>query len=78
MILKRKRNSGDRFFISDKFGIGDTRIYADYPLAKGKYIHMRLGFLTTLSTLSLLKKGFVELILDNLNTPAEPRFSPSI
>ena len=47
----------DRFLVSDKFGIGDTRIYADYPLAKGKYIHMRLGFLTTLPTAFAFEKG---------------------
>lgn len=54
---KKEKEFQDRFFISDKFGIGDTRIYADYPLAKGKYINMRLGFLTTLPTAFAFEKG---------------------
>lgn len=47
----------NQHLISDKFGFGDTRLYADYPLVKNKYLHSRLGALVTIPTAVALKKG---------------------
>lgn len=54
---KKEKEFQDRFFISDKFGIGDTRIYADYPIVKRKYFYSRAGFLMTLPTAFAFQKG---------------------
>lgn len=47
----------DQFLISDKFGIGDTRIYFDYPIIKKPKLTTRLGILTTIPTAFAWKKG---------------------
>ena len=47
----------DDYLISDKFGIGDTRIYCDYPIIKRKVLSTRLGFLATIPTAFAMKKG---------------------
>ncbi len=43
--------------IADKFGIGDTRIYLDYPIIMKKYLSTRMGFLATIPTAFAMKKG---------------------
>ena len=57
LALKRQHAFEDAYLISDKFGIGDTRIYCDYPLIKTKYLSTRLGFLATIPTAFAMKKG---------------------
>ena len=47
----------DNYLIADKFGIGDTRVYCDYPIIKKKYLSTRLGFLATIPTAFAMKKG---------------------
>lgn len=47
----------DRYLICDKFGIGDTRLYFDYPIIKKPKLTTRLGLLTTLPTAFAWKKG---------------------
>lgn len=47
----------DQHLIDDKFGIGDTRIYLDYPIIKKKYWSSRAGFLATIPTAWAFKKG---------------------
>lgn len=47
----------DQFLISDKFGIGDTRLYFDYPIIKKPKLTTRLGVLTTIPTAFAWKKG---------------------
>jgi hypothetical protein len=55
--LKRRHAFEDDFLISDKMGIGDTRIYCDYPIIKNKYLATRLGVLATIPTAFAMKKG---------------------
>ena len=50
-------NFQDQHLICDKFGIGDTRIYLDYPIIKKKYLSTRLGILTTIPTAFAMVKG---------------------
>lgn len=57
LALKRQHAFEDAYLISDKFGLGDTRIYCDYPLIKKKYLSSRLGFLATIPTAFAMKKG---------------------
>jgi hypothetical protein len=57
LALKRQHQFEDDYLISDKFGIGDTRIYCDYPIIKNKYLSTRLGFLATIPTAFAMKKG---------------------
>lgn len=47
----------DQHLICDKLGIGDTRIYLDYPIIKKKYLSTRLGILTTIPTAFAMVKG---------------------
>ena len=58
---KAAQRAQDRFinqhFISDKFGIGDTRIYLDYPLIKKPNLSSRLGVLATVPTAFAMAKG---------------------
>ena len=53
----RKPDFQDQHLICDKFGIGDTRIYLDYPIIKKKYLSTRLGILTTIPTAFAMEKG---------------------
>jgi hypothetical protein len=55
--LNRRHTFEDNYLISDKMGIGDTRIYCDYPIIKNKYLSTRLGFLATIPTAFAMKKG---------------------
>ncbi len=57
LALKRQHAFEDKYLISDKFGIGDTRIYCDYPLIKKKYLSSRVGILATIPTAFAMKKG---------------------
>lgn len=59
ITLDERRKSAfiDQHFISDKFGIGDTRIYADRPFFKRKQLTTRIGFLATIPTAFAMKKG---------------------
>lgn len=43
--------------ISDKFGIGDTRVYFDYPIINKECFASRGGFLATIPTAFAFKKG---------------------
>lgn len=54
---RRQHELEDAYLISDKFGIGDTRIYADFPIIKKEKLTTRLGILTTLPTAFAWKKG---------------------
>ncbi len=54
---KRKNEFIDNHLICDKFGIGDTRIYADYPIIKKHKMWTRVGFLATIPTAFAFKKG---------------------
>lgn len=54
---RRQHELEDAYLISDKFGIGDTRIYADYPIIKKKNLTTRLGILSTIPTAFAWKKG---------------------
>lgn len=55
---EKKQNAFiDEHLICDKFGIGDTRIYLDYPVIKKKYLSTRMGFLATIPTAFAMKKG---------------------
>ena len=54
---RRQHELQDAYLISDKFGIGDTRIYVDYPIIKKPNLTTRLGLLTTLPTAFAWKKG---------------------
>lgn len=54
---RRQHELEDAYLISDKFGIGDTRLYADYPIIKSKNLTARLGILSTIPTAFAWKKG---------------------
>lgn len=54
---KRKNEFIDNHLICDKFGIGDTRIYVDYPIIKKHKMWTRVGFLATIPTAFAFKKG---------------------
>jgi hypothetical protein len=54
---KQKNAFINQHLIADKFGIGDTRIYLDYPVIKRKYFTSRWGFLATIPTAFAMKKG---------------------
>lgn len=54
---RRQHELEEAYLISDKFGIGDTRIYADFPLIKKEKLTTRLGFLSTIPTAFAWKKG---------------------
>ncbi len=54
---KKKNQFIDQHLIVDKFGIGDTRVYLDYPVIKNKYVSTRAGFLATIPTAFAFKKG---------------------
>lgn len=57
-LAEKRRNAFiDQHLISDKFGIGDTRIYLDHPIIKRKYLSTRLGLLATIPTAFAMKKG---------------------
>lgn len=57
MNLKHQHEFEDDYLISDKFGLGDTRIYCDFPVIKKKNLSTRLGFLATVPTAFAMKKG---------------------
>lgn len=57
LALSRQHQFEDAYLISDKFGIGDTRIYIDHPIIKKKYLSSRLGILATIPTAFAMKKG---------------------
>lgn len=54
---KKKNSFINNHLISDKFGIGDTRIYLDYPIIKKKNMYTRAGFMATIPTAFAMKKG---------------------
>lgn len=56
----------DAYLVSDKFGIGDTRIYVDYPIIKKDMFRSRLGFLVTLPTAFAWKKGLKGSLLHRI------------
>lgn len=45
--------------VSDKFGIGDTRIHIDFDLFKGKLYNYGIGFVATIPTAFAFKKGLL-------------------
>ena len=57
LATSRRNAFIDQHLISDKFGIGDTRIYLDHPVIKNKYLSTRLGLLATIPTAFAMKKG---------------------
>ncbi|GMU19051.1 MAG: hypothetical protein AMXMBFR12_02430 [Candidatus Babeliales bacterium] len=54
---RRQHELEEAYLISDKFGIGDTRIYADFPIIKKEKLTTRLGILSTIPTAFAWKKG---------------------
>lgn len=65
---RRQHELEDAYLISDKFGIGDTRIYADYPIIKKDMFCSRLGVLTTIPTAFAWKKGLKGSSLHRIKT----------
>jgi len=57
MRLRQQHAFENAHLISDAFGIGDTRFYADYPIIKKKYWSTRLGLLATIPTAFPFQRG---------------------
>lgn len=56
-VLRTRNQFINNHLISDKFGIGDTRVYFDYPLITKECFSSRGGFLATIPTAFAFKKG---------------------
>lgn len=56
-VLRTRNQFINEYLISDKFGIGDTRVYFDYPIINKESFSSRGGFLATIPTAFAFKKG---------------------
>ncbi len=56
-VLRTRNQFINNHLISDKFGIGDTRVYFDYPIINKESFSSRGGFLATIPTAFAFKKG---------------------
>lgn len=56
-VLRTRNQFINEHLISDKFGIGDTRVYFDYPIINKESFSSRGGFLATIPTAFAFKKG---------------------
>lgn len=56
-VMRTRNNFINNHLIADKFGIGDTRVYFDYPILNREKFQMRGGFLSTVPTAFAFKKG---------------------
>lgn len=56
-VLHVRNQFINNHLISDKFGIGDTRVYFDYPIIEKEKFQSRGGFLATIPTAFAFKKG---------------------
>lgn len=56
-VLRTRNSFINQHLISDKFGIGDTRVYFDYPIIDKEKFQSRGGFLATIPTAFAMRKG---------------------
>lgn len=57
--------------VSDKVGLGDTRLHIDYDLDHNYYYSYGLGFVATLPTAFAFKKGLIGASLENRCMPGD-------